>query len=606
MQHIKRFLNPINLILSFLIKLILRKIFFNNIENKDFNNLFSYTLDLLPNETLINLLKLLLNIFRSKSSDLFKFSLIKEVINHSIPSDIRAGIAERAKIFFILILVSNILKRIIKLIKNLILLPFKLGVYSFIAYLFGIKVDWLLSFFDILKFNLPSWTYNKLLELYLSWILWFKNTLQIKSINTDLETNDSIPKIFSSNKDKETTVVSDSKADTYLYLTKKEWLYVAVSSVFILAAYFGYTGGIPFSKTFDWSSGGDNRPDDDQNNNTGNENRGDLKGKRTLRNIYANPRGLDFPVNGSDSENNEPHNTWQDTFTDWTSRIINKINPYNWFTKTDVPNIDNPNIADQYSYEQWKKREANDQRLWLEHLNKKENENNNESSGLDKFIKAEQLKRHGQLSELERDDLRKEYLENKDKTSPTHPDPETAREYEHLFQYNKNKIKSSATNFTGFSDLKDRLDKNLEEARKLGVEKARLFIDKVMKDSKIETLAESSNSRDSSETVRPLIKDTPPVTSSESDSEVEHTYPPQPWTTVVRRKPVRFSMLAKTPFAKGYTEKLDTSKPPVETYDTTESGFKPNPSPSVEVEKGSVMFSARFADSFQDEWRDDQ
>lgn len=63
MQYIKRFLNPINLILSFLIKLILRKIFFNTVENKDFNKLFNYTLELLPNETLMSIIRLLINIF---------------------------------------------------------------------------------------------------------------------------------------------------------------------------------------------------------------------------------------------------------------------------------------------------------------------------------------------------------------------------------------------------------------------------------------------------------------------------------------------------------------------------------------------------------------
>jgi hypothetical protein len=219
------------------IKILIKKIFFNKVESKDFNSLFSYTLELLPNETLLNVIKLLINIFMSKPSDLFSFPIIKEVINHTIPSNNRIGIAERAKIIFILIIISNLTKRIILIIKKWILLPFKLGVYSFIAYLFGIKMDWLLSLFDIFKFNLPSWTYSKLLDLHISWLNWIKNTLQINSITTDEEK----PSYFPIPKLKKSSYIInseiESKPDTILYLTKKEWLYATVSLLFIMGAY---------------------------------------------------------------------------------------------------------------------------------------------------------------------------------------------------------------------------------------------------------------------------------------------------------------------------------------------------------------------------------
>ena len=611
MWILQKFRNPLNWIFGIIVKNLIRKLFLSKIENKDFNNLFSYILELLPNETIINTIKLLYSTFYSKPSELFNLTILRNAMLHTLPQNERMSITTNDKqskfykYLFIFLILSNILKRFLFIFKNIILMPFRLGVYGFIAFLFGIKVDWLLSFFDIFKFNLPSWTYHKLVELHISWMGWFRETLNIRSINTELNSTTEIPKL------KRSSIIIESEpeinSDTYLYLTKKQWLYLGITVTMILGAYFGYTGGIPFSKTFDWSSGGDNRPDDDQNNHTGNENRGDLKGKRSLRNIYANPRGLDFPENDSDSENNEPHNTWQDTFTNWTSRIINKINPYNWFTRTDAPNInidkDNPNIADKWSYEQWKNREANDQRKWLEHLNNKESESNKELSGLESFIRDRQLERQGHLSELEREDLRKEYLENRDKNSPTHPDPETAKEYKHLFQYeSKGKDSSTQSETSGL----------MAKYKQYGKDKAKFWLSQFSDNNQLETSVGSSNSRDSSETVRPAIKDNSKasITTSESNSEGlgEHTYPPQAWRVVgkIRRKPVRFSELSDTPFAKGYTEKLDTSKPPVETYDTTESGFKPNPSPSVEVEKGSVMFSARFADNFHDEWRDDQ
>ena len=349
----------------------------------------------------------------------------------------------------------------------------------------------------------------------------------------------------------------------------------------MLGAYFGYTGGIPFSKSLEWNS------DNNNGNDPGNDNSsGDLKGKRSLRTQDINPRGLDFPLNNSENR------TWQDTFTGWTTTLINKVKtPFNWFRSNPEETVDSND------YQIWKKQEEEGIKKWEQNL---------------KLLEKEESKRD-QLLELERDQLRKEYLESRDKnkTSPTHPDPEIAKDYGHLFQYIVNREKEKEK-YKPFTDLFiDKFDKKLEEVKDKGKQMADLFIEKtlrenqventiieeILKGSQIETPAESSNSRDSSETVRPLIKDTPPVTSSESNSEVEHTYPPQPWTTVVRRKPVRFSILAKTPFAKGFIEKLDTSKPPVDSPDSKSS-------PSIEVEKGSVMFSARFADNFPDEWKD--
>lgn len=102
----------------------------------------------------------------------------------------------RLKVFFICLMIGDISKRILLWVKLVILMPFKLGVYAFLAYLFGIKPDYFLSFFDFFRFNLPGWTYNKLVELHLSWMGWFKNTLQIKSINTELDSQKPFPKIF--------------------------------------------------------------------------------------------------------------------------------------------------------------------------------------------------------------------------------------------------------------------------------------------------------------------------------------------------------------------------------------------------------------------------
>jgi len=530
MQYIKTILSPLNFIISFVLKLTIRKLFFNNIDNKDFNNLFSYTLELIPNETFINIIKLLINILKSKPSDLSNFSVIKEVINHTIPSDNRIVIADKTNLFFIVIILSNIIKRIIKIIRNLIILPFKLGVYGFIFYLFGIKLDWLLSFFDVFKFNLPGWTYSKLIELHISWLNWIKTTLQVNSITTENEEVSNLPKFKRSQTNLET------ESDTFLFLTKKEWLIVTISIVFILGAYFGYTGGIPFSKTLEWNS--DNRHDDDSNNNNG----GDFRTQET------NPWSKDIPL-----EDNT--NTRQNSFTNLTTNIIEKLKkPFNWFRRETETN--------QEELEFWQQKQVEAEKTWKERLKFWQKEE------LDKEIKTGQLEKKGSLGELDREDVRREYVENK-KSSPVHPDPESASDLDRLFPYASGSSSKPEENIS-MHQRNDSTDTITQETWR----------------------PRSRRIKASDDYLR------------ENDQNIEerHTYPPRPSSIKPRRRALLtppFSSLSGTSFARGVIEKLDTSKPqPIPEPPVAE------PNPSVEIERGSILMSARFLDNFRDEWKD--
>lgn len=185
MWILQKFRNPLNWIFGIIIKTLIRKLFFTKIENKDFNNLFSYTLELLSNETIMNTIKLLYNTFYSKPSELFKLTILRDAMLHTLPHDERMSIttnSTQSKFYnylFIFLIFSNIIKRLLFIIKSIILLPFKLGVFGYIAFILGIKLDWLFSLFDIFKFNLPSWTYHKLVDLHISWMGWFKETFLI-------------------------------------------------------------------------------------------------------------------------------------------------------------------------------------------------------------------------------------------------------------------------------------------------------------------------------------------------------------------------------------------------------------------------------------------
>jgi len=54
--------------------------------------------------------------------------------------------------------------------------------------LVGINVDNIINWFYFLRFNIPKWFYNKLLDAHLNWLKLFKGVGQIESISTkDIE-----------------------------------------------------------------------------------------------------------------------------------------------------------------------------------------------------------------------------------------------------------------------------------------------------------------------------------------------------------------------------------------------------------------------------------
>lgn len=424
MNILKKLRYPLIWISESIIKYLIRKLIFKNLAKNDFKNLLSYTLDLLPHETFINTIKLLINTFKSKPVELTNIKIIDEVMTHTIPIEQRTDVIKKAKYLFIFLILGNIFKRSLFLVKNIILLPFKLGVYSFLASLFGIRPDYFLSFFEIFKFNLPSWTYNKLLELHISWLSWWKNTLNVGSISTDFNNKLSLPK---PNTEYETIIPSEPKSETYLYLTKTQWFYVSITLAGLLAAYFGYTGGIPFTKSFDWESKTNDGDDTD---------------------------GGDILI-----EREKPKT--------WVALIKNKINPFNWWSTPVESDFEYQERKDKKILEHFQAQDAKDAKdheartikAWEQKYRKMDKywfnklENNESEERLVKpearsrwrflskwwssdndtdLIRTEQLNKKEGLNPLDRAELRKEYSETKF-TSPTHSDPEVSKEYNKLF-----------------------------------------------------------------------------------------------------------------------------------------------------------------------------
>lgn len=88
------------------------------------------------------------------------------------------------KIFLFGFIFTLIINVWLTFLKKIILLPFKLGIFSFIYSIFGFDVTWFLNLFNVFTFNIPYWVYFQYLTMYNNWLNWWYKTVDIKSINS--------------------------------------------------------------------------------------------------------------------------------------------------------------------------------------------------------------------------------------------------------------------------------------------------------------------------------------------------------------------------------------------------------------------------------------
>lgn len=88
------------------------------------------------------------------------------------------------KIVFFVFIFSIVATSWLRSIKILILLPFKLGIFSFLYSIIGFDVTWFLNLFNFFPINIPYWVYFQYLNLYHNWLVWWNKIVIIKSITT--------------------------------------------------------------------------------------------------------------------------------------------------------------------------------------------------------------------------------------------------------------------------------------------------------------------------------------------------------------------------------------------------------------------------------------
>lgn len=127
-----------------------------------------------------DLFKFLVNLIKNKLPE----SSILSIICLPLGLNWKSLFDSNIKKFLILALtISVIIYRGFVLIKKLILWPFKLGIFSFLFSIVGIDVTWFLNLFNIFSINIPQWVYYQYLILYSSWLSWWHNVVNIKSLN---------------------------------------------------------------------------------------------------------------------------------------------------------------------------------------------------------------------------------------------------------------------------------------------------------------------------------------------------------------------------------------------------------------------------------------
>jgi len=157
------------------------RFFFNTINKIKFINILNNLNTYLRTLNIRELLKILNFLIFDKLSD---SSILRPVI-YPFEIELKVLVDSIYKKMFLFGFVFTILTNVwFNLFKKIFLLPFKLGVFSFIYSVLGFDVTWFLSWFNFFSLNIPYWVYFQYLTLYNNWLNWWYNTVNIKSITS--------------------------------------------------------------------------------------------------------------------------------------------------------------------------------------------------------------------------------------------------------------------------------------------------------------------------------------------------------------------------------------------------------------------------------------
>lgn len=176
---------------------IIRYIFFtlfwyliyNKIKKSEFTDIFDNLNVQLRALSFVDTVKFLI--------DIVKDNLIQNTILNAIALPFNLSISslfdtKTKKWYLFMFVFSIITNRWLYFLKKIMLIPFKLGIFTFLYSIIGIDLTWVLTLFNFFTVNIPYWIYLQYLTLYNNWLGWWYNTVNIKSIKSVSSSENSV------------------------------------------------------------------------------------------------------------------------------------------------------------------------------------------------------------------------------------------------------------------------------------------------------------------------------------------------------------------------------------------------------------------------------
>lgn len=170
-------------IIRYILSTIFWQLIFNQINRVNFIALIYYFINLILTLSPINILRVYRDLFLNRLNNNTYFRIIATTLE--VPIEHLTD-TQPKRVFWFGFMFTVVIYRWFILFKRLLLWPFKLGIFTFIFSTFGIDISWLLGWFKIFPFTIPQWVYIQYLTLFNNWLGWWKGTVN---------TNISLPKI---------------------------------------------------------------------------------------------------------------------------------------------------------------------------------------------------------------------------------------------------------------------------------------------------------------------------------------------------------------------------------------------------------------------------
>ena len=168
-------------IIKTIIYSIFWRVFFHNLNKIDFINILTNISNYLRALSIREQIRFIKAFFSSSRSEISAYTFLTKPIDFNLTVFIDTL---SKKLIYLTIILSIVGFSWFNIFKKILLLPFKLGIFSFLYSIIGFDVTWFLKLFNLFPLNIPYWIYFQYLTLYNNWLNWWNNIVNVKSITS--------------------------------------------------------------------------------------------------------------------------------------------------------------------------------------------------------------------------------------------------------------------------------------------------------------------------------------------------------------------------------------------------------------------------------------